>query len=586
MTVLRWALRLSLICCLGAALTPAFAYDTTVRVSLSSAGAEGDANSSNSSISADGRYVAFLSLATNLVEGDTNGVMDVFVRDRVLGTTERVSVSSAGAQADAENERPSISADGRYVAFDSDATNLVEGDSNKCPDVFVRDRLLGTTERVSVSSAQVGGNWGSCGPSISADGRYVAFFSFASNLAGGDTNVMLDVFVRDRLFGTTERVSVSSAGAEGDADSLFSSISADGRYVAFESDATNLVEGDSNGKRDVFVRDRDAGETERVSVSSAEAEGNGVNGLPSISANGSYVAFMSDATNLVEGDKNGWYDIFVRDRLAGTTERVSVSSAEAEGNDESLYPSISADGRYAAFCSRATNLVEGDSNLAWDVCVRDRDAGTTERVSLTSAGAEGDDGSYRPSISADGRHVAFYSAATNLVGGDSNGVWDVFVRAPASIPHVLLEVHPNERAPGTNTGQSIGVAPWTRPSPTQPSMYWWEHYRFVGSDALWIQVCAQNWNATQNGTGDDDNIRLRIDGFVPVDYDLIQNGPWGAYQWKGSKENGHRWTLRFLYLGPSPLPLLHAVQFEADETPVIWWIKVTDLQEQMIYLEL
>jgi hypothetical protein len=117
-------------------------------------------------------------------------------------------------------------------------------------------------------------------------------------------------------------------------------------------------------------------------------------------------------------------------------------------------------------------------------------------------------------------------------------------------------------------------------------MYWWEHYRFVGSDALWIQVCAQNWNATQNGTGDDDNIRMRIDGFVPVDYDLIQNGPWGAYQWKGSKENGHRWTLRFLYLGPSPLPLLHAVQFEADETPVIWWIKVTDLQEQMIYPEL
>jgi hypothetical protein len=147
-----------------------------------------------------------------------------------------------------------------------------------------------------------------------------------------------------------------------------------------------------------------------------------------------------------------------------------------------------------------------------------------------------------------------------------------------SIPEVLLEVHPNERAPGSSTGQSIGGEPWTRPGPPQFPMYWWKHYRFVGSDALWIQVCAQNWNAIQNGTGDDDNIRMRIDGFVPVDYDLIQNGPWGAYQWRGSKENGHRWTLRFLYLGLSPIPVLHALQFEADETPVIWWVKVTDLE--------
>jgi hypothetical protein len=150
------------------------------------------------------------------------------------------------------------------------------------------------------------------------------------------------------------------------------------------------------------------------------------------------------------------------------------------------------------------------------------------------------------------------------------------------IPEVLLEVHPNERAPGSSNGQVIGGNAWTRPAHVPGAMYWWKHHRFVGSDALWIQVCAQNWNAIQNGTGDDDNIRLRIDGFVPVDYDLIQNGPWGAYQWKGSKENGHRWTLRFLYLGASPLPVLHALQFEADETPVIWWIKVTDLEPEVL----
>jgi O-glycosyl hydrolase len=149
-------------------------------------------------------------------------------------------------------------------------------------------------------------------------------------------------------------------------------------------------------------------------------------------------------------------------------------------------------------------------------------------------------------------------------------------------PEVLLEVHPNERAPGSNTGQVIGGNAYTRPAHVPGAMYWWKHCRFVGSDTLWIQVEAQNWNATQNGTGDDDNLRLRIDGVTPVDYDLIQNGPFGSWQWRGSAENGHRWTLRFLYLGLSPVPVLHALQFQADETPAIWWVKVTDLEPGVI----
>jgi hypothetical protein len=160
------------------------------------------------------------------------------------------------------------------------------------------------------------------------------------------------------------------------------------------------------------------------------------------------------------------------------------------------------------------------------------------------------------------------------------GAYDLRPSGPAQ---ALLEVHPNERAPGSSSGQVIGGKAWTRPAHVPGAMYWWKHYRFVGSDTLWIQVCAQNWNAAQNATGDDDNLRMRIDGVTLADYDGVQNG--GAppsYQWKGSAESGHRWTLRFLYPGVSPIPVLHALQFEADETPAIWWIKVTDLEPGVI----
>ncbi len=292
---------------------------TTERVSVSSAEAEGNYRSNWSSVSADGRYVAFSSLADNLVAGDTNGVVDVFVRDRVTGITDRVSVSGAGEQGNDWSNWPSISADGRYVAFMSTANNLVAGDTNGSWDVFVRDRVSGETERVSVSSAEVEANGGSGGAvnllAISADGRYVAFLSEATNLVAGDTNGSNDVFVRDRVSGETERVNVSSAGAEANGPSGYSVISADGRYVAFMSDATNLVPGDTNGRADVFVRDRMAGETQRVSVSSAGVEADGRSDENSISADGRYVAFGSRASNLVPGDTNGTRDIFVRGPL-------------------------------------------------------------------------------------------------------------------------------------------------------------------------------------------------------------------------------------------------------------------------------
>jgi len=257
---------------LAAALAAPLKGQATERVSVDSLGGEGNSDSVRPSISADGRYVAFQSYATNLVGGDGNGYLDVFVRDRQSGTTERVSVDSLGGEGDGDSGYSSISADGRYVAFLSLA-NLVGGDTNGFGDVFVRDRQSGTTERVSVDSLGGEGNSDSYGSSISADGRYVAFQSSATNLVGGDTNGVDDSFVRDRQNGRTERVSVDSLGVEGNSDSYDSSISANGRYVAFQSYATNLVNGDGNGRQDVFLRDRNCGSA----AMSATFYGDGVN---------------------------------------------------------------------------------------------------------------------------------------------------------------------------------------------------------------------------------------------------------------------------------------------------------------------
>src|SRR5881409_3649136 len=316
-------------------------------------------------------------------------------------TTVRVSVASGGTEGDDASLGSALSADGRFVAFDSAATDLVAGDTNGVSDVFVHDRQTGTTERVSVASGGAQGN-GSSGligfafpPALSADGRFIAFVSFATNLVAGDTNAANDVFVHDRLTGTTERVSVASGGTEGNDASLGFALSADGRFVAFESAATDLVAGDTNGVSDVFVHDRQTGRTERVSVASGGAQGNGNSGLigfafpPALSADGRFIAFVSFATNLVAGDTNGATDVFVHDRLTGTTERVSVASGGTEGNDASLGPALSADGRFVAFQSDATNLVAGDTNGATDVFVHDRQTGATERMSVASSGTQG-----------------------------------------------------------------------------------------------------------------------------------------------------------------------------------------------------
>lgn len=420
-----------------AAAAPALAQGTTTRVSVSSAEAQGNGPSVAPTISGDGRFVAFTSVATNLVRGDTNGLNDTFVRDRQRGTTVRVSVGAGGRQQDGPSLGLNIARNGRYVAFASFATNLVRGDTNAQSDVFVRDLRAGVTRRASVGTGGAQANGGTGFPAISAGGRFVAFASSATNLVPGDTNGSEDVFVRDRRARTTTRVSLGAGGAQGNGDSptvSFPAISADGRFVAFDSAATNLVRGDTNAFLDIFVRDRQRRETVRVSLGDDGAQANEGSAEPSISDNGRFVAFRSDASNLVPGDTNQATDVFVRDLRTGRTRRVSVGPDGQQANGSSrpglAGNALSADGRFVIFISSASNLVPQDTNDVDDVFVRDLRLGRTSRVSLRADGGQGNDasGGLSPAISADGRFAAFISFANNLVPGDTNDTVDVFVR--------------------------------------------------------------------------------------------------------------------------------------------------------------
>ena len=401
---------------------------TTERVSVNSQGVGGDESSSYPSISESGRYVAFSSRASNFVAANLNSAGDVFVHDRQTGMIERVSKDSFGVEGDYGSGNPYISADGRYVVFESHATNLVAGDLNLEQDVFIHDRQTGTTKRVSVSSQGVEGDDFSWMAAISSDGRYVVFASHASNLVAGDTNGDADIFVHDRQTSMTERLSVGLQGAEANNLSVSPSISADGRYVAFQSSASNLVVGDSNGAHDIFIYDRQTNVTERVSVNSQGVEGNNTSDTPSISGNGRWVTFRSLADNLDPLDMNSNNDIFVRDRLTNETKRVSVDYRGQGGGRACASPLISANGGYVVFQSYSNNLVPEDLNDVADIFVHDMQSGITERISVNSSGIEANYSSHHPSISADGRYVAFYSSADNLVLGDTGMKVDVFVR--------------------------------------------------------------------------------------------------------------------------------------------------------------
>ncbi len=392
--------------------TPVRAQTTPEAVVVSRSSASGTAGAGSSGSPAvssrDGSIVAFESVAEDLATGDANGAADVFVRDGA-GVLTRVSVASGGGEADGASGAPAMSGDGRLVVFESDAANLVGDDTNGVRDVFLHDRTSGETKRVSVTSGEDEASGASSGAAISSDGGLVAFSSVAPDLVAGDANEVSDVFVRDVAAGTTVRVS------DGGSASWDAALSGDGAVVAFTSEAP-LGAGDTNGLADVYVRAMAGGTPERVSLADGGGDPDGPSGAASLGRDGAVVAFESGAGNLVAGDANRVADVFMRDRAAGVTERVSVGAGGGEGDAASGAPAVTGDGRFVVFESEAANLASGDGNGAADVFVRDRSGSETRMVSATGGGAAGAGASWAPAAATGaGRlHVAFVTAAGNL----------------------------------------------------------------------------------------------------------------------------------------------------------------------------
>ncbi|MDX2198389.1 MAG: hypothetical protein SF069_05385 [Phycisphaerae bacterium] len=397
------------------------------RLSNSLIGAVPDKESTSVSLSSDGNLVVFQSDATNLVANDTNGVVDIFLLDRAAGALRRLSLTAAGDQLTVPSITPVIAADGGFVAFQTFSGALAPDDSNNSADVFVIDLAADTIELVSRASDGTLGLSGATDPAISADGRFVAFASLSDNLVASDTNLASDIFVRDRQTGTTTRVSIATDGTEADGLSRSPVISPNGRFVAFVSEATNLVTDDANAALDVFVHDRDTGETTRVSLGPANAEiPEGADGPSITGASGEFITFITRGA-LATTDVNGLSDVYLRNRLTGVVTLVSTAPNGFAGNDSSTYARISPDGNFVAFESQAADLVAGDPNNSLiDIFVRNLSAGTTQLVSLNDDLESGNGASFRPAIARNGVFVAFESKADNLTCPDDFDFTDVF----------------------------------------------------------------------------------------------------------------------------------------------------------------
>ncbi|MEO8135369.1 MAG: cadherin-like beta sandwich domain-containing protein [Betaproteobacteria bacterium] len=407
---------------------------------------------SRPSLSANGRFVAFSTKAQNLVAGDTNGVDDVYVYDRVTAAIERVSVSDAGVQGNAASTRPSISANGRYVAFQSRASNLVPNDTNRIgsdvttgEDIFVYDRTTKKIERVSLGDSGGEANGSSVVPSISGDGRFVAFASGASNLVAGFVNGLVNVYIRDRTPAAGAAAIVGIAVPLGNFAasrlSLNPVISTDGNVVAFEfAVGKDLDSTPGFDYRDIYAFNRVSGVVKRItgSFDGVAADGS-ISAAPSVSADGRMVAFHSNLRNLDFFDTNSATDVFVHDQTTGATRLASVDATGSvqcqTGACNAFAPALTGDGRRVVFVSTAPNLLTPATNGNQHVFMKDLTSGAVTLLSRDADAAEGNGGSGFPSASFDGRAIAFDSGATNLGASDANLGSAVFV---AAAPELVL----------------------------------------------------------------------------------------------------------------------------------------------------
>jgi dipeptidyl aminopeptidase/acylaminoacyl peptidase len=398
-------------------------------------------------MSPNGRYVVIKSAATNLVPEDANGSDEYYLKDTKTGTVKKISVAHGGGEANAaieSKDRAGVSANGRYVVFSSSASNLVAQDANNGSDVFLRDLKTGTTSRVSVGLAGTPNSGGGFAPSISDNGRRVAFESASADLVADDTNNNRDIFVRDLKGLTTKRISVSSDGVQSEPPppnpgvpnsnlkyNYEAVISGNGKAVAFSSYSGNLVPNDTNNGSDVFLHTLKTGITQRVSLVTGGGQAptyrTDGSSSPSISANGQIVAFISVGNLANDPPRFGQPDSYVHNVKTQVTTRVEAPVANTFSRSGASSPSISRSGRYVSFTSRDADIVAGDTNGAYDVFVLDRKTGGYRLASVDSAGVQGNDASRSGYVANGGKLVSFTSSATNLVSNDTNGVSDVFV---------------------------------------------------------------------------------------------------------------------------------------------------------------
>ena len=405
---------------------------TVTRVSTSSGGAEGNGGSTNPKLSPDATMVVFASAANNLVAGDTNGVADIFVVNLATGAVTLISSAADGSLGNGASGSPVFSPDGTKVMFTSAASNLVAGDTNGVNDTFIKDLVTGAVTLVSIDASGARGNGNSFAGSFSADGTKVLFSSAATNWVSGDSNASNDVFLKDLVTGAITAVSTSAAGAFGNAGGTTplqgGGLSSDGTLAVISSSSSALVAGDTNSASDIFVKNLTTGAITLVSKSVGGTIGNNLSVNPVISADGTKVAFQSNASNLVAGDTNGRQDIFVVDLATGVVTLVSTDAGGGQADGSSQNPRFTSDGGSIVFRSSATNLVAGDTNGRDDIYLKNLSTGAITRLSLTHDGGEPTGADVNATdIAGDGSKVAYSSSVTNIVAGDTNAAADIFV---------------------------------------------------------------------------------------------------------------------------------------------------------------